>query len=138
MAPFTYRLRVYIEDTDLGGIVYYVNYLKFMERARTELLRELGFEQTKLRSAGVIFVVHSLDSRYLKPAQLDDELNVETVIEQASAATLAFRQNVARLDGTLLCSACVKVATVAADSLKPTRTPRPLVEALAPYLPSNN
>ncbi|MEH6471950.1 MAG: tol-pal system-associated acyl-CoA thioesterase [Halopseudomonas sp.] len=128
------RFRVYIEDTDLGGIVYYVNYLKFMERARTELLRSLGYQQQELKQQGVLFVVHSLNARYRKPARLDDELLVQTVIKHQSAASLVFDQQVIRVDDdSLLCSADVKVAAVEADKLKPVQIPAPLSQQLARY-----
>mgnify|MGYP000617844668 CR=1 FL=1 len=72
--PFALKCRVYYEDTDAGGIVYYVNYLKFMERARTECLRSLGFAQSQLAGENLLFVVHSAEARYYAPARLDDEL----------------------------------------------------------------
>lgn len=81
---FQWPIRVYIEDTDLGGIVYYVNYLKFMERARTELLRHCGYSQQQLTREDVLFVVTEVEGRYLKPALLDDELLISVAIERAS------------------------------------------------------
>jgi len=126
--------RVYIEDTDLGGIVYYVNYLKFMERARTELLRSLGFQQHELQQQGLLFVVHSLNARYRHPARLDDELIIQTVIKGQSAVSLVFDQQVLRAgDNTLLCSAEVRVAAVAAERLKPIAIPALLSQQLARY-----
>lgn len=126
--------RVYIEDTDLGGIVYYVNYLKFMERARTELLRSLGFEQQALQQQGLLFVVHSLSARYRQPARLDDELIIQTAIKSHSAASLVFDQQVLRADGrVLLSSAEVKVAAVEAVQLKPVKIPALLSQQLARY-----
>lgn len=77
LESFAHRCRVYYEDTDAGGIVYYVNYLKFMERARTERLRELGFAQSALAGEDLLFVVHSSEARYHAPARLDDELLVK-------------------------------------------------------------
>ena len=77
---FAHRCRVYYEDTDAGGIVYYVNYLKFMERARTERLRELGFAQSQLAGEDLLFVVHSSEARYHAPARLDDELLVSAEV----------------------------------------------------------
>ena len=76
LEPFAHRCRVYYEDTDAGGVVYYVNYLKFMERARTERLRHLGFSQAQLAEDNLLFVVHSSEARYHAPARLDDELRV--------------------------------------------------------------
>lgn len=126
--------RVYIEDTDLGGIVYYVNYLKFMERARTELLRSLGFQQQTLQQQGLLFVVHSLNARYRHPARLDDELMIQTVIKHQSAASLVFDQQVQRAnDNAVLCSAEVKVAAVETERLKPVAIPALLSLQLARY-----
>lgn len=128
------RFRVYIEDTDLGGIVYYVNYLKFMERARTELLRDLGFQQQQLKEQGLIFVVHSLNCRYRQSARLDDELLIETAIQRQSAASLIFEQRVLHAEqGTLLCSADVKVAAVTAQTLKPVAIPAEMAQRLSSY-----
>ncbi|OMH38775.1 tol-pal system-associated acyl-CoA thioesterase [Motiliproteus sp. MSK22-1] len=130
-----FPLRVYMEDTDTGGIVYYVNYLKFMERARTELLRELGFEQASLKSCGLIFVVHSATCKYLQPSYLDDELQVETVIEALSPVAISFEQRVRRIgDRQVTCFAQVKIASVNADTIKPVRLPKPLKKALESYL----
>ncbi|MEH6648426.1 MAG: tol-pal system-associated acyl-CoA thioesterase [Motiliproteus sp.] len=128
------RFRVYIEDTDLGGIVYYVNYLKFMERARTELLRELGYQQQLLKQQGLLFVVHSLNCRYRQSARLDDELLIETAIQRQSAASLVFEQRVFHAEmGTLLCSAEVKVAAVAAQTLKPVAIPAEMAQQLVRF-----
>ncbi len=128
------QFRVYIEDTDLGGIVYYVNYLKFMERARTELLRSLGYQQQQLQQQGLLFVVHSLSSRYCQPARLDDELLVETTIERQSTASLVFGQRVLRVaDRVLLCSAEIKVAAVDSEQLRPVPIPSRLREQFGRY-----
>ncbi|KEA62059.1 4-hydroxybenzoyl-CoA thioesterase family active site [Marinobacterium lacunae] len=128
---FEWPLRVYIEDTDFGGIVYYVNYLKFMERARTEMLRQHGYSQQRLAEDFCLFVVHSVESRYLKPARLDDELIVHSAIEEAGAASLIFNQTI--LDshsGQVLCEGRVRVACVNSQTFKPRRWPRELVMAL--------
>lgn len=128
---FEWPLRVYIEDTDFGGVVYYVNYLKFMERARTEMLRQCGFSQHDLCNDGVLFVVHSVESRYLKPARLDDELLVHSAIEQAGAASVMFRQQILRAhDRQLLCEGRVRVACVNGETFRPRRWPRELLAAL--------
>jgi len=121
---FTHRVRCYIEDTDMGGIVYYVNYLKFFERGRTELLRFLGVEQRDLCSAGFLFVVHSLECRYAKPAQLDDELEIHVVITALTRTSLTFEQRAVRcVDGAELCSAKVRVACVDYGQKRPCRIP---------------
>ncbi|WP_421864091.1 tol-pal system-associated acyl-CoA thioesterase [Motiliproteus sp.] len=128
------RVRVYIEDTDTGGIVYYVNYLKFMERARTELLRELGFEQQRIKQQGWLFVVHSLESRYRQPARLDDELLIKTGIQRQSRASLVFDQQLFRAsDQRLLCEALVKVAMVDSETMKPVSIPPHLAQLLGRY-----
>jgi len=127
-----YRCRVYYEDTDAGGIVYYVNYLKFMERARTERLRDLGFAQSQLVADDLLFVVHSAEARYHAPARLDDELLVSAEVMELKRASLRFRQQVRRAaDGVLLCEGQVLVACVRADSLKPRAIPEALRSAFA-------
>jgi len=129
---FVHRCRVYYEDTDAGGIVYYVNYLKFMERARTEQLRALGFAQSQLVGEDLLFVVHSCEARYHKPARLDDELLISVEVIELNRASLRFRQQV-RLaaDETLLCEGQFLVACVRADSLKPRAIPETLRAAFA-------
>jgi len=129
---FAHRCRVYYEDTDAGGIVYYVNYLKFMERARTERLRELGFAQSALAGENLLFVVHSSEARYHKPARLDDELLVSAEVIELNRASLRFKQRVRRAaDATLLCEGQFLVACVRADSLKPRAIPEALRAAFA-------
>ncbi|MGD9859881.1 MAG: tol-pal system-associated acyl-CoA thioesterase [Marinobacterium sp.] len=129
--PFQWPLRVYIEDTDLGGIVYYVNYLKFMERARTELLRQCGGSQQALMADDIIFVVTRTECRYLAPARLDDELLVEVSIERASRVRVSFQQRiVCQADNRLLCEADVDVACVRASDIKPTRWPDNLLQSM--------
>ncbi|WP_426117801.1 tol-pal system-associated acyl-CoA thioesterase [Pseudomonas sp. DSP3-2-2] len=129
---FAHRCRVYYEDTDAGGIVYYVNYLKFMERARTERLRELGFAQSALAGENLLFVVHSSEARYHKPARLDDELLVSAEVIELNRASLRFKQQVRRAaDGVLLCEGQFLVACVRADSLKPRAIPEALRAAFA-------
>lgn len=130
-----FPVRVYIEDTDVGGIVYYVNYLKYMERARTELLRSLGYQQQALKEQGLLFVVHSLNAGYRQSARLDDELIVETTIERMAAASLVFKQRVLRSgDKVLLSTAEVRVAAVATTTMKPVPLPAALATALRAYL----
>ena len=129
---FAHRCRVYYEDPDAGGIVYYVNYLKFMERARTERLRELGFAQSALAGENLLFVVHSSEARYHKPARLDDELLVSAEVIELNRASLRFKQQVRRAaDATLLCEGQFLVACVRADSLKPRAIPEALRAAFA-------
>ncbi|MCO6057215.1 tol-pal system-associated acyl-CoA thioesterase [Pseudomonas sp. MOB-449] len=130
--PFQHRCRVYFEDTDAGGIVYYVNYLKFMERARTERLRSLGFAQSALAGENLLFVVHSAEARYVLPARLDDELIVSAEVMELNRASLRFRQQVRRAaDNALLCEGQFLIACIRADSLKPRAIPEALREAFA-------
>ncbi|MCH8543527.1 MAG: tol-pal system-associated acyl-CoA thioesterase [Alcanivorax sp.] len=122
---FTLPLRVYIEDTDAGGIVYYVNYLKFMERARTEFLRTLGYQHYGLAEEDFQFVVHSCAVRYLKPARIDDALRVTARLDKVGRVALDFVQQVWRNE-ELLCEAQVKVACVRASDLRPRGLPAAL------------
>ncbi len=130
--PFVHRSRVYYEDTDAGGIVYYVNYLKFMERARTECLRELGFAQSQLAGENLLFVVHSAEARYHAPARLDDEILISAEVIELNRASLRFRQQIRRAaDNVLLCEGQFLIACVRADSLKPRAIPEALRSAFA-------
>ncbi|WP_338073029.1 tol-pal system-associated acyl-CoA thioesterase [Billgrantia zhangzhouensis] len=129
MNDFCLPLRVYIEDTDAGGIVYYVNYLKYMERARSEWLRHHGFTQRELLEAGIQLVVHRLECRYAKPARLDDELNVSAAVLSHGRCRLSFVQTVMR-DGEPLCEARVDIACLDAVRLKPTPWPPALAAVL--------
>jgi acyl-CoA thioester hydrolase len=130
---FVHPVRVYWEDTDAGGIVFYANYLKFFERARTEWLRSLGLQQSQLReSTGGIFVVSDTSVRYRRPARLDDELLVTAQLEEAGRATLTIAQQ-ARMQrgGALLCEGTIRIGWVDASSLRPARIPSTILEALA-------
>lgn len=129
MSAFIWPIRVYYEDTDSGGIVYHANYLKFMERGRTEWLRALGFDQSRLtRELGIIFVVRSLEIEYYKPALYDDRLEIATHIVASRGASLRFHQAVRRSEPTpeLLADGDVKVACLDAQTLKP----RPIPDAI--------
>ncbi len=131
--PFTWPVRIYWEDTDAGGIVFYANYLKFFERARTEWLRALGIEQQQLRQqTGGMFVVSETAARYLRPARLDDELHVTAQLQDAGRAQLVIAQQ-ARLGpaGPLLCEATIRIAWVEAASLKPGRIPPEILQRLS-------
>jgi acyl-CoA thioester hydrolase len=129
---FEHPVRVYWEDTDAGGIVFYANYLKFFERARTEWLRSLGIEQGALRDAsGGIFVVSETAVRYLQPSRLDDELLVTARLEEAGRASLIIAQQASRKkDGALLCEGTIRIGWVDAASLRPARIPPIILEAL--------
>ncbi len=126
MGEFIHPVRVYYEDTDHGGVVYYANYLKFMERARTEWLRELGFEQDALiANDNLIFAVRSVQVDYLKPAVFNDALEVSARVARRGRAGIDFEQEVRRGD-ELLCRGLVKLACLSADELRP----RPLSDAI--------
>ena len=129
---FAFPVRVYWEDTDAGGIVFYANYLKFFERARTEWLRAAGVEQHQLREdTGLIFVVAATSLRYLAPARLDDLLTVTVDPEPAGRASLVVRQRALRGD-TLLCEGEIRIGCVRAHDLKPHRLPDSVVAAITP------
>jgi acyl-CoA thioester hydrolase len=119
--PFLWKLRVYYEDTDLGGVVYYANYLKFMERARTEWLRALGLEnRVLLELEGAIFVVTQCNIRYLKAARMDDQLTVTVQQLECKRASATLTQNIL-LNELLLATATVGFAYVSAADMKPKR-----------------
>ena len=107
--PHVLTIRVYYEDTDFGGVVYYANYLKFIERGRTEALRALGVDQAALKDAGLVFVVRRLTAEYLSPARFDDVLEVATDISRGGGASVAMAQEVRR-GGAALFRAEVQVA----------------------------
>jgi tol-pal system-associated acyl-CoA thioesterase len=120
---FSFRVRVYYEDTDAGGVVYYANYLKFMERARTEWLRHLGYDhQVLAREHKVIFVVSAIAADFLKPARLDDNLAVSVRLESVGRVRCIFEQEVRREDEVLV-KARVTVASLANESFKPAEIP---------------
>jgi len=129
---FQWPVRVYYEDTDAGGVVYHATYLRYMERARTEWLRALGFEQRRLRAeVGVLFTVRRMDIEYLRPARLDDALTVTAALAGRGRASLDFVQTVLRAaDETLCCRARVNVACIDAERMRPARTPAAILEAL--------
>lgn len=133
---FALTIRVYWEDTDAGGIVFYANYLKFMERARTEWLRSMGIAQQRLREeTGGIFVVSETQLKYHRPARLDDELLVTAELRQIGSASLIIAQRVLSKsehcadastadNAMLLCEGTIRIGWVQADTLRPARIPR--------------
>lgn len=126
----TFPLRVYYEDTDLAGIVYYANYLKFIERARTEWVRGLGVDQGKLKSdTGVVFAVRRVEADYLAPARFDDELAVQTTVQAVGGARLVLKQDVTRA-GDVLFSAIVTLVALTASGA-PTRLPAEFRQRIA-------
>lgn len=128
---FAWPVRVYYEDTDTGGVVFYANYLKFFERARTEWLRALGYSQQALAaSSGLIFVVKNTAVDYFAPARLDDELKLTVVVEQFRNASLAFVQEAWRLQGaeqTLLARGRITIVCVNAASFRPQAIPEQML-----------
>jgi acyl-CoA thioester hydrolase len=131
---FHWPVRVYWEDTDAGGIVFYANYLKFFERSRTEWLRAKGISQHALReTTGGMFVVGQADVRYIKSARLDDELLVTTQLLDAGRASMTIRQQAFLTNQSapvLLCEATIRAGWVNADTLKPDRIPLQILQAL--------
>lgn len=123
---FTMPLRVYMEDTDAGGIVYYVNYLKFMERARSEWLRQTGFDQQTLLDDDTQLVVYRLACHYAKPARLDDALSVSARVAEIGRCRMTFDQRVMR-EEELLCSATVEIACLTAARMRPKPWPPTLL-----------
>lgn len=125
---FSLPLRVYYEDTDAGGVVYYANYLRFLERARTEWLRQLGCAREELRATcGWLFVVSRVEANYLRPARLDDLLTVHARVLEARGASVVFDQSVTHENGDTLMRARVRVACVDAESFHPRRLPAALL-----------
>ena len=137
MSVFRWPARVYWEDTDGGGIVYYANYLRFLERARSEWLRARGHSQLQLaRDRGIVFTVVSLAVDYRAPARLDDELEITCEPHSEGAASLRFAQRIYRAPAAgrapeLLLEASVRVACVDVRTLRPQRLPEFLADALA-------
>lgn len=130
MAVFLWPVRVYYEDTDSGGVVYYANYLKFMERARTEWLRNLGFEQdVLLRDHGIIYAVRSVQLEYLLPARFNERLTVSAQVVGYGGASIRFAQEVRR-DDDLLCRGEVRIVSLDGASFRP----RPAPEAVTKLL----
>lgn len=131
---FGWPVRVYWEDTDAGGIVFYANYLKYFERARTEWLRSLGIEQRALRErSGGLFVVSDSQVRYHRPARLDDELFVTAWPQEIGRASITIQQQAwlkTPAENSLLCDATIRVGWVDATSYKPARIPPTLLEML--------
>ncbi|MBF6630770.1 MAG: tol-pal system-associated acyl-CoA thioesterase [Comamonas sp.] len=135
---FSFPIRVYWEDTDAGGIVFYANYLKFFERARTEWLRNVGVAQQKLRDeVGGMFVVTHAELNYLHPARLDDMIEVTAVLQSAGRASItiaqqAFLQPVSSDEAPkLLCEGSIRIGWVDSTTMRPARIPNSIVEKLS-------
>ena len=125
-------VRVYYEDTDSGSVVYYANYLKYIERGRTEFLRELGFNQDQLIAQdNILFIVRSIEANYLSPAFLDDLIEVYTEIKSVSHASLTFAQKIVNIEkNTVLFNAEVKVVSALKNNFKPCALPQVILEEL--------
>jgi acyl-CoA thioester hydrolase len=135
VAAFEFPIRVYWEDTDAGGVVFYANYLKFFERARTEWLRHLGLHQQALREqTGGMFVVAQANLGYHRPARLDDELIVTAQLHHGGRAALGIAQQAWRVQAEaareLLCDGLIRIGWVEAATLKPARIPPAVIERL--------
>ena len=134
VSDFFWPVRVYYEDTDSGGVVYYANYLRVMERARTERLRTLGVEQRALsREQGMIFAVRSVQVEFLKPAHLDDPLRVTADVAECRRASLVFDQAIHHAGdaGRVFCTASVRIVCLDATSLRPRPIPDFILQELA-------
>ena len=134
MSGFTWQVRVYYEDTDSGGVVYYANYLRFMERARTEWMRALGFEQDRLiREDGILFAVRSANVEFLRPARFNDLLSVGLDVVHRGRASLTFSQTIAQCadEQVPLCSGEVKIACLEAASFRPRPIPDYILKEIA-------
>nr|WP_216613380.1 tol-pal system-associated acyl-CoA thioesterase [Vibrio sp. 99-8-1] len=129
-SDFQWPVTVYYEDTDAGGVVYHSNYLKFFERARTELLRSVGVSQQGLLEQEVGFVVRHMDIDFIQGAKLDDQLTVVTNISELKRASLVFCQQIVNLEGRTLCKASVKVACVNSQKMKPQAIPNSIIAEL--------
>ncbi|MFA5984911.1 MAG: tol-pal system-associated acyl-CoA thioesterase [Methylococcaceae bacterium] len=127
---FFWPVRIYYEDTDAGGVVFYANYLKFFERARTEMLRALGFEQDRLASVdGILFVVRAVQVEYLSPARFNDQIVVSAQVDELKKASLRFQQQITR-ENKLLCTGIVRIACLDAQSMRPRAIPEYLTRAV--------
>jgi 4-hydroxybenzoyl-CoA thioesterase len=131
-STFAHQVRVYVEDTDAGGIVFYANYLKYMERARTEFLRSLGYDKPALFD-GLQFVVRSVEVVYQKPALLDDELSISADLIKLSKASFDMQQNISR-HGDLLVEAKVKIACISNTAKRPQAMPAEIYQTLKNYI----
>ena len=132
MTEFIFPVRVYYEDTDVAGIVYHANYLRFFERGRTEWLRELGIDQTVLIEQGLAFAVTKMNIDYLKPARFNDLLEVVTEIQSSKRASLVFKQTIRdkQRPNLIYSKAEVKAACIDMKSLKPKALPKQLLEEI--------
>ena len=127
-------IKIYYEDTDAQGVVYYANYLKFFERARTEYLRDVGYEQRRLMEQGAIFVVRELDIKFKKPAYLDQQIEVHTKIIKAGKVSFDFSQKIFSNEGNLLCGGVIKCGCLDSKEFKPKPLPYELYQGMKSLL----
>ncbi len=128
---FTLQVRVYYEDTDAGGVVYHSNYLNFMERARTEWLRHVGFEQhTLIEQNEIIFAVRKVNIDYHKPALFNELLNVKTRLADRRKASLVFEQIISNQSDEIICKAMIKIACLNSTTMKPDPIPETILSEL--------
>jgi acyl-CoA thioester hydrolase len=133
---FSMPIRVYHQDTDAGGVVHHTNYLKFMERVRSEWLREIGFGQNELAARmGIVFAVHTAKMDFVKPARLDDQLQATLNMVRRGSASLTFDQEI-RLDAELLCRGEIKVACLDAKNFTPVVIPDSILSRLDAWRPA--
>ena len=132
MQEYSWPVRVYYEDTDSGGVVYYANYLKFMERARTEWLRSLGFEQDRLiQQHQVLFAVRSVQIEYLQPARFNDALTVSVRLSDMGRASMSLTQSIRRVNTEKpLCTGSVKIVSLNSGTFKPVAIPTSIMQEL--------
>lgn len=132
MTDFLWSIRVYYEDTDAAGVVYYANYLKFMERARTEYVRSLGFEQDQLREQeAVVFVVRNVILQLHQPARFNDELEVASSVQQLARTHLTFKQVIRRVgEAQALCEAEIQVVSLDIEKWKPRAIPPAMLQGI--------
>ena len=133
MTRFNWPIRVYYEDTDSGGVVYYANYLRYMERARTEWLRQLGFEQDRLLiDDRLIFAVRRAEIDYLQPARFNDQLEVVTEVTKLGRASLTFIQTISKAEKSIpsLCRGKIQIAALNAETFRPCAIPNPIAEEI--------
>lgn len=123
-------VRIYYEDTDAGGVVYYANYLKFFERARTEFLREFDVQQDELLEKNIAFVVKKVDMECIKPARFNQLLSVKTEILSYRKASIVFKQSITCENETLICTANTQIACVNIQQMKPTAIPTEIIEVI--------
>ena len=127
---FIWPVRVYYEDTDAGGVVFYANYLRFFERARTEMLRTIGYEQDELiANEGMIFAVRSVQVDYLRPARFNELLQVSAEVVHAKKVSLTFEQQITR-GNDVLCKSIIRIACLDANNMRPKIIPENLIELL--------